>query len=140
MVNIVLSDLESHDIYSKLLQTIEDICDQYSLSNDFGTISTANQSVVDFLLENYQNFSVDAYFTLENTALEISYSSTEPLFEGILDNITQNDREIISYLTDDIEYNADNKMFTITFHVKPKFGIHRQIVKQTQLQTKISHS
>ena len=53
MIYINRPDLDKQSLYTTVLQTIEDISDEYALQKDFGTLSMANQEVVEFLMQTY---------------------------------------------------------------------------------------
>ena len=62
MIEITLSDLNKSSFYEQTLQTIEQICDNYDITNEFGTLSMANQMVFDYLEKSYPQFNVDVEF------------------------------------------------------------------------------
>lgn len=131
MVSISLNDLNKNTVYSKTLQVIEDFCDEYELSNDFGTISTANQEIIDYLSNTFDDFCVEFMLDIDNQELSITYYSFESIFNSLLS--FDADRNIIKNLCDDLELSSDNKLVSLTFHVKPKFQIKRDIsIKRTQ--------
>lgn len=137
MINITLNDLNADNFYQTLLQTIEDICDNYDLLNHFGTISTANQQVVDYVLSNSSIFTINLFISIENDNLSFTYEWDNSLSD-LFNRFPSPDNqcyEILSSLIDDVDYNVENKNFTISFHVKPKFNLHRENIKQAQYKT-----
>lgn len=137
MVNITLKDLSADNIYSTLLQTIENLCDSYDLVNQFGNISTANQQVVDYVLNNSTSFSMDTFITVENEELSFTYYLSDALLDVFANFFSGGNKEyqILSLLSDNLVYDAENKSFTISFHVKPKLSIHRERVSKIQYKT-----
>ena len=66
MIYINRPDLDKQSLYTTVLQTIEDISDEYALQKDFGTLSMANQEVVEFLMQTYDQFCVDFSCFIDN--------------------------------------------------------------------------
>ncbi|MCQ2283836.1 MAG: hypothetical protein MJZ57_02915 [Bacteroidales bacterium] len=138
MINITLSDLEACNLYASVLQTVETICDNYELQNDFGIISSANQEVVDFILNGHKDFSVNVEFNIDNDHVDVLYSSADFSFDCLYNKVIEEEHSILSLLCDNIEYDSDNKVFTINFHVKPKMFIVRKTQTENVLKTKFS--
>jgi len=124
MIELTLSALNDQTLYVSSLNQIEQICDEYSLQNHFGTISMANQELVDFLRTSVKNYYVDLNFCIDNDGISIVYNSQSSIFTEFNNYIQQ--REIMSSLADEIEINPDNKSVTLTFHVKPLINIGRR--------------
>ena len=118
MINISLSDLDKGNIYEKTLQLMENICDEYSLHNDFGVLSTANQQVVDYLLSEHPNFSIDFRCNIDSDKIVFLYDSYISIFR----EFEQFDEDkILDSLSDNLVYEFDYKQLSFTIHVKPKF-------------------
>ncbi len=62
MYNVELKGLTLQNAQTKILQTVEDICDQFHIENDFGTISSATNNLLS-LMERYSD-DQDATFTI----------------------------------------------------------------------------
>lgn len=131
MISYTLSDIDNSNIYQKTLQIIEDICDAHGLNNDFGTISMANQVIVEYLSEYKSCYSLQISFQVDNDSLDIQYNASQEIFSQIESN--QDKYSLLMDLTDKIEKNADNKSIDLSFHVKPKFNIQRQSNKSVIL-------
>lgn len=127
MINIYLPDLTKDTMYAKILQTIEDICDTYSMENDFGILSMANQLIVDYLLQKESNFLIDFNCNIDNGEVIFVYDSLYPIF----DNFHQfDDNNLLECFADKIQYNCDYKQFSLNIHVKPKFIQQRNLCKE----------
>lgn len=134
MINISLPDLDKETLYSKVLQLVEDLCEDYSMESDFGILSMANQEIIDYLEAEYPDFSVDFNCHLDNDEIVFIYESMLPIF----DKIEQFDKDnLLASFADKITHNSDNKQYSVNIHVKPKFFVNRSIaqnayVKQNQ--------
>lgn len=133
MIKISHQNLDKTNLYTTVLQSVEDICDDYQLSKDFGVISTACQEVVDYLTEYHPSFTTDMEIFIDNTSLSYNFYCTEPLFNKLLSRYA--DENILKDLSDKIEVSSDNKEVSITFHVKTHIPISTpQSAMQTQYQ------
>ena len=117
MINVQLSDLNKDNLYNKVLDLLEKLCDQYSLLLDFGTLSMANQLIIDYLSAQESDFSVDFNCFIENDKFSFSYSSGVPIFKQWKEFDT---RSVLSVLAENIEYQSDYKQISFLVHVKPK--------------------
>lgn len=125
MIQINLTALSKDNIYSTVLQTVEDICDDYNLNREFGPISTANQEIVDYILGLDEPVSVDLDVFIESTDIAFSYTCSEPVFAHLMDKYS--DENILEDLSDGLEIASDNKVVSVTFHVKTYQTIERSI-------------
>jgi len=116
MIKISHQNLDKTNLYITVLQSVEDVCDEYQLSKEFGIISTACQEVVDYLNEYHPSFITDMEIFIDNTSLSYNFYCTEPLFDKLLSHYT--DENILNDLSDKMEVSSDNKEVSITFHVK----------------------
>jgi len=123
MIQINLNALTNEDLYPKVLQTIEDVCDEYNLNKEFGFISTACQEVIEHLLGLKTPFSVDLDINIESTEMTFLFSSTEPVFEHLMEHYTE--ENIIKDLSDRIDLSPENKTVSLTFHVKTHCDVAR---------------
>lgn len=134
MINISLPDLDKDTLYNRVLQVVEDLCEDYLMESDFGILSMANQEIIDYLMAEHPDFSVDFTCLLGNDEVVFMYESILPVF----DKVEQFDKDnLLSLFADKITHNNDNKQYSINFHVKPKFIVKREIsqsayVKQIQ--------
>lgn len=117
MINVQLPDLNKDNLYNKVLDLLEKLCDQYSLLLDFGTLSMANQLIIDYLNAQERDFSVDFNCFIENDKFSFSYSSDVPIFKQWKEFDT---RSVLSVLAENIEYQSDYKQISFLVHVKPK--------------------
>lgn len=124
MINISLSDLDKSNLYEKILQLLENICDEYSLNDDFGTISMANQQVVDYLLAVHPNFSIDFRCNIDSDKIDFLYDACQSIFKEY-EQFDENN--ILHSLSDSLVYEFDYKQLSFTVHVKPKFDISRKV-------------
>ena len=74
MIEISLSELNRSNFYEKTLQTIEQICDDFSIEKDFGSISMANQMICDYLDGMHSDFIADVDFRIDSDELTVQYS------------------------------------------------------------------
>lgn len=133
MIKITHQNLDQTNLYITVLQSVEDVCDEYQLNKDFGVISTACQEVVDYLMEYHPSFMTDMEIFIDNTSLSYNFYCSEPLFDGLMSHYE--DENILNDLSDKIEVSSDNKEVSLTFHVKTHISIATpQSAKQTQYQ------
>ena len=131
MIYINRPDLDKQSLYTTVLQTIEDISDEYALQKDFGTLSMANQEVVEFLMQTYDQFGVDFSCFIDNDEVGFCFESSEPLFKKLEEG--QNG-VLLSILSDDLEYQTDYKQISFSIHVKPKHIIQREPIRKEVVQ------
>ena len=118
-----LEELKLKDSYQPTLQMIENISDEFQLSNYFGTISTAITELLDLLhqLTNSENPSVFISFIVENTdfythiELKGAHLSFPLLFR---EAASFKAIQTIKLLTDEVSFTKDGKGISIGFHVK----------------------
>lgn len=134
MIQINLNALSKENIYSTVLQTIEDICDDYSLNREFGPISAANQEIVDYILNLDKPVTVDLDIFIESTDIAFSYSCFEPIFDHLMDQYSV--ENILADLSDGLEISTDNKAVNVTFHVKTYQTIERNISHKESIREK----
>ena len=133
MIKITHQNLDQTNLYITVLQSVEDVCDEYQLNKEFGVISTACQEVVDYLMEYHPSFMTDMEIFIDNTSLSYNFYCSEPLFDGLLSHYE--DENILNDLSDKIEVSSDNKEVSLTFHVKTHIPIAMpQSAMQTQYQ------
>lgn len=129
MIEITLSDLNRGSFYEQTLQTIEQICDDYGITNEFGTLSMANQMVLDYLESYHPNFIVDVSYQIDNSEVGMSYI----LQTGDFNQLSQNTEGqntalfVLQSLADDITFSTGFDSLTVTFHVKTKISIQRSM-------------
>lgn len=127
MINVQLPDLNKDNLYNEVLDLLEKLCDQYSLLLDFGTLSMANQLIIDYLNVQEVDFSVDFNCFIENDKFSFSYTSGVPIFMHWKEFDT---RSVLSVLAENIEYQSDYKQISFLVHVKPKKE-RRRLVNKT---------
>lgn len=118
-----LEELKLQDSYQPTLQMIENISDEFHLSNYFGTISTAITELLELLqqLTTSENPSVLISFIVENTAfyahieLKGAHISFPLLFQ---EAASFKAIQALKLLTDEISFTKDEKAISIGFHVK----------------------
>ena len=138
MIELSLTELNRGDFYEKTLQMIEQICDDYARSEDFGTLSMANQMVCDFLENTYPDFSADVVFQVENDGVTFQYTLQSGGFQSLADN--QNGQNtalfVLQSLADEITFSSDYDTLVSTFHVKTNMAIQRSLHHQ-KVRTRI---
>lgn len=132
MIEISLIDLNRSNFYEETLQTIEQICDDYAIDKDFGTISMANQMVCDYLCGLQHDFIAEVDIQIESDELTIQYSLQNGNFNQLASN---NDGQntvmfVLDSLADEVSFSADFDTLISTFHVKTKMHIQRQMQHQ----------
>lgn len=139
MITISHQNLDKTNLYTTVLQSVEDVCEEYQLSKDFGIISTACQEVVEYLTENHPSFTADMEIFIDNTSLSYNFYCAEPLFGELLSHYA--DVNVLKDLSDKIEISSDNKEVSITFHVKTQIPIFTPTsAMQSQYKDVLQHS
>ena len=137
MLEILLADLNKENFYEETLKTIECICDDYSIGEQFGTLSMANQMVCDYL-ESQSSVLADVSFRVENNEVSFEYS----LQNGDFRTFSQTENEaniglfVLNRLADEIMFSTDYDTLTTTFHVKTRIMVHRTAQK-VEIKNKI---
>ena len=137
MIEILLADLNKENFYEETLKTIECICDDYSIGEQFGTLSMANQMVCDYL-ESQSSVLADVSFRVENNEVSFEYS----LQNGDFRTFSQTENEaniglfVLNRLADEIMFSTDYDTLTTTFHVKTRIMVHRTAQK-VEIKNKI---
>lgn len=137
MIEILLTDLNKENFYEETLKTIESICDDYAIGEQFGTLSMANQMVCDYL-ESQSSVSADVAFRVESDEVSFEYS----LQNGDFRTFSQTEDEantgmfVLNRLADEIMFSTDYDTLTTTFHVKTRIMVHRTAQK-VEVKTKI---
>lgn len=130
MIEILLTDLNKENFYEETLKTIESICDDYAIGEQFGTLSMANQMVCDYL-ESQSSVSADVAFRVESDEVSFEYS----LQNGDFRTFSQTEDEantgmfVLNRLADEIMFSTDYDTLTTTFHVKTRIMVHRTAQK-----------
>jgi hypothetical protein len=139
MIYFELNELTKENIYRKTLSLIEYLCDKYSFTEQRGVIEMANQSLIDHLMMNEDDFSLDLNAHLENNTLVFNYLSENPLFKFVEEIETDlNEDNFWGLLIENMNLSPDYKSFTIDFYVKPHQNVTRPVVN-TILQKKDSY-
>lgn len=126
MIEILLTDLNKENFYEETLKTIESICDDYAIGEQFGTLSMANQMVCDYL-ESQSSVSADVAFRVDSDEVSFEYS----LQNGDFRTFSQTEDEantgmfVLNRLADEIMFSTDYDTLTTTFHVKTRIMVHR---------------
>ena len=131
MIQINLTDLTRESIYPRVLQTIEDMCDEYNLNKEFGFISTACQDVIEHLLGMGSDFSVNLDVNIESTEVSFLFTSTAPVFENLMEHYSE--ENILKDLTDSLDISSENTSVSLTFHVKTHTEVARTITQRTSI-------
>lgn len=130
MIEILLTDLNKENFYEETLKKIESICDDYSMDDQFGTLSMANQMVCDYL-ESQSSVLADVSFRLDGDEVLFEYTLQNGDFRAFSNG--QNDENtgmfVLSRLADEIIFSTDYDTLTTTFHVKTRISVHRNLQK-----------
>lgn len=121
------------------LKLVEEICEEHSLENYFGTISTATQeflhvmkkttkgeeviAIIGYILENDQLY---AHFEIKGTIITLP-----ALFE---EGKGFNPIKLIGMLVDEIQFTEDRKGISFGFHVKQE--VQERQIQQTTSEVK----
>ncbi|HPS70963.1 MAG TPA: hypothetical protein PLM70_01800, partial [Bacteroidales bacterium] len=105
------------------LKLVEEICEEYSLENYFGTISTATQEFLSVIKKTTkgEDVSVIIGYILENDQLLAHFEingtiiTLPTLFE---EGKELNPIKMITLLIDEIQYTENQKGISFGFHVK----------------------
>ena len=132
MIEITLSDLNKSSFYEQTLQTIEQICDNYDITNEFGTLSMANQMVFDYLEKSYPQFNVDVEFQIESNEISMNYCLQSGDFKSLSENPDNQNTAlfVLQSLADDVSFSTDFDSLITTFHVKTKIRVQRTLQHQ----------
>ena len=132
MMEVSLTELNRSNFYEKTLQMIEQICDDYAIEKDFGTLSMANQMVCDYLENNQSAFMVDFYCQIESDGVTFQYAMQNGTFEPLSQNANGDNTAlfVLQSLADEVSFSTGYDTLITTFHVKTKTDIQRQFVQQ----------
>ena len=132
MIEITLSDLNRSSFYEQTLQTIEQICDDYEITNEFGTLSMANQMVFDYLEKSHPQFNVDVEFQIESNEVSMNYCLQSGNFKSLSENPDNQNTAlfVLQSLADDVSFSTDFDSLITTFHVKTKIKVQRTLQHQ----------
>ena len=132
MIEVSLTELNRCNFYEKTLQTIEQICDDYAIEKDFGTLSMANQMVCDFLENTQESFTVDFYCQIESDGVTFQYAMQNGTFQQLSQNADGENTAlfVLQSLADEVSFSTGYDTLITTFHVKNKTDIQRQFVQQ----------
>lgn len=137
MIEITLSDLNKTNYYDLTLQTLERICDDYGIMNEFGTLSMANQMVFDYLETHYPQFNADVDFQIDNQEVSMNYTLQSGDFKSLSENSDDQNTAlyVLQSLADEVSFSTGFDTLITTFHVKTKIIIQRSIQHQEVRQS-----
>ena len=140
MIEITLSDLNKSIFYQETLQTIEHICEEYGIENDFGTLSMANQMVSDYLEVNHPQVAVDVDFQIESHEVSMNYTLQSGDFKSLSENGDNQNTAlfVLQSLADEVSFSTDFDTLITTFHVKTKICVQRSFQRQEVRQNILS--
>ena len=132
MIEITLSDLNKSSFYEQTLQTIEQICDDYEITNEFGTLSMANQMVFDYLEKSHPQFNVDVEFQIESNEVSMNYCLQSGNFKSLSENPDNQNTAlfVLQSLADEVSFSTSFDTLITTFHVKTKISVKRSLQRQ----------
>ncbi len=132
MIEISLSELNRSNFYEKTLQTIEQICEDFAIEKDFGSISMSNQMICDYLDSMQSDFNADVYFQIESDGITVQYSLQNGNFNSFASNEDGQNTAlfVLQSLADEISFSPDFVTLISTFHVKTKMSIQRHVQNQ----------
>ena len=118
MYSIELGQLDKKNVLSKVQGTIEDFAEEYGFSFAMTALMTK-------LFENSSDLQrADVVFNLDNDGVSVDIHAEQECkaLADALDHEESTDLFAIRKLTDQLEYSADGRDFSITFEVKPVFN------------------
>lgn len=132
MIEVSLTELNRSNFYEKTLQTIEQICDDYAIEKDFGTLSMANQMVCDFLENTQESFTVDFYCQIESDGVTFQYAMQNGTFQQLSQNADGENTAlfVLQSLADEVSFSTGYDTLITTFHVKTKIRVQRTLQHQ----------
>lgn len=138
MIEVSLTELNRSNFYERTLQMIEQICDDYSIEKEFGTLSMANQMVCDYLENSQGPFTVDFHCQIESDSVTFQYAIRKGAFESLSQNESGDNTAlfVLQSLADEVSFSTGYDTLITTFHVKTKTDIQRRFVQQ-QVRTHI---
>lgn len=138
MIELSLSELNRSSFYENTLQMIEQICDDYAMKEDFGTLSMANQMVCDYLENTYSDFSADVVFQIESDGVTFQYTLQSGGFQSLAESKDGQNTAlyVLQSLADEITFSSDYDTLVSTFHVKTNMNIQRSLHHQ-EVRTRI---
>ena len=124
------------------LKLVEEICEEYSLENYFGTISTATQEFLSVIKKTTkgEDVSVIIGYILENDQLLAHFEingtiiTLPTLFE---EGKELNPIKMITLLLDEIQYTENQKGISFGFHVKQE--AQERKIQETTKEVKSSN-
>ncbi len=124
-----LPEMPLSDAFQANLTLIEEITQQYSLENYFGTISTATHEFLNIILKTTkgEHVFVSAGYILENDTFFAHFEVLGTLLS--LPTLFEEGKEfssikIVLMLIDEVSYTQDKKGISFAFHVKQETQNH----------------
>lgn len=118
-----LPELSISEAINANLKLVEEICEEYSLDNYFGTISTATQEFLTVIKKTTKGEEVNVTigYILENDQLfaHFELSGTIMTLPSLFDEGKEfNPIKMITLLVDELQYTENQKGISFGFHVK----------------------
>lgn len=124
------------------LKLVEEICEEYSLENYFGTISTATQEFLMVIKKTTkgENVSVSIGYILENDQLLAHFEINGTIM--VLPTLFEEGKELnpikmIILLVDELQYTENQKGISFGFHVKQE--AQERKIQETTKEVKSSN-
>lgn len=129
MVSIQVRDLGKNTLYTQVLRVSEYICEEFNLAKYFGIISQANQSIVEYVMNHKDDFSLKMFIGIHVNKISINFVSSIPIFDSLLDDgkMNVNYHQDFTFLANSFEIKSDYTEVTYTFHVKPRIRAEKYI-------------
>ena len=124
MYRFEINRIDNEHVGKEMLQTIENICEEFGMENDFGIISTAMQQLVD-LIGAYTQDAPNHYsmvFTVDNQRLvsTVQQEIAMPAFEQSVLRADSDGAQILARLADSIECSEDGRQLGLEFEINPQ--------------------
>lgn len=120
MYQLELLKVSASEVFKKSLQLMEDFILEFNLQDYEGVFSMALHEL--FAEFKKKDCDIDIFYSIDNNRVMFNFVFSDiPYDKNILiDNFDENSAFILEKLTDELEYNIENKSVTILFHVKRK--------------------
>ena len=118
MFSIETTIFDISRLTQSVLTTVEDVCDQFGLNNDFGYISLSSQIIAEYLSATNKKLSVSFSVYVDTGKLSLIYTANKASFQNFL--IEFKEIEELRLLSNLIEVSRENKTLVLDFHVKPR--------------------
>ena len=147
MYNIELKNITLENAQTAVLQTVENICDQFQMENHFGTISTGLHEMLS-LMERFSDdveapFTVNFFVEAEKVSVQVlNYRQWEEV-QRALDTCSVEDADATAFtaktLIDTVEFRDNGIWMEIDAHVTEDQPDRAQILHTETVKTALKN-